>query len=399
MHFVRTLTAGRAAAVIAAALLLSLGSQRASAANTAPVISGTPSTTVKAGSPYYFKPTASDANGDVLRFRIANRPIWATFEQKTGVLRGSPSSHEVGKYANIVISVTDGYVSRSLPAFTITVTATSGTNGAPVISGTPPSSVTAGQAYAFQPTATDPNGNTLSFSIQNKPVWATFSTATGKLSGTPASSQTGTYSNIQIKVSDGALSDSLAAFSITVTSPTSGAPSISGTPPSSVVAGQLYSFQPTASDPNGDPLTFSIQNKPAWATFSATTGKLSGTPTAAQVGSYGNIVISASDGTTSRSLPAFAIAVTQTANGSVTLSWQPPTKNTDGTPLTNLAGYRVYYGLAAGQYTQTVSLPNPGLSSVVIEGLSPTRWYFAIKAYNGSGVESAYSASVSYLVQ
>jgi hypothetical protein len=147
-------------------------------------------------------------------------------------------------------------------------------------------------------------------------------------------------------------------------------------------------------------LTFSIQNRPAWATFSPTTGRLTGTPTTRQVGTYSNIVISVSDGKVTRSLSAFSIVVTASASsGSATLSWTAPTRNADGSPLTNLAGFRVYYGTTAGSYTQSVQLPSPTMTSVVIEDLTPARWYFAVKAYNSAGVRSTFSPSVSKLIQ
>ena len=317
------------------------------------------------------------------------------------MLRGTPKSHHVGKYPNIRITVSDGRATDSLPLFTITVTSSSGStsNRAPTINGTPSTSVGTGQTYSFQPSASDPDDDTLAFSIQNKPSWATFSTTTGRLSGTPTS--TGTFGNIVIRVTDGSLSDSLPAFGISVTSSTANsAPTISGSPATSVSAGQAYNFQPSATDADGDVLTFSIQNRPSWATFSPTTGRLSGTPTASHAGTYGNIVISVSDGKATRSLGAFSISVqSASGTGSVTLSWTAPTKNTDGTALTNLAGYRVHYGTSAGNYTHSVQLPNKSLTSVVIEDLTPARWYFAVQAYNTSGVESTFSGSVSKLIQ
>ena len=374
----------------------------ASAANSAPVITGTPPTTVKVGQAYYFDASASDADHDRMRYSITNKPVWATFERKSGVLRGTPGSSHVGKYPNIQISVSDGKVSTSLPLFTITVTSTSSStsNRAPTISGSPATSVAAGQAYSFQPNASDPDGDSLSFSIENKPVWATFSASTGRLYGTPTTSHAGTYGNIVIKASDSTLSTSLGAFSITVTNAgTNAAPTITGSPATSVPAGQAYNFQPSATDTDGDVLTFSIQNRPSWATFSPTTGRLSGTPTASQAGVYSNIVISVSDGKATRSLGAFSITVTSTATtGSVTLSWTAPTKNTDGSSITNLAGYRVHYGTAPGSYMQSVQLPGKTLTSVVIEDLAPARWYFAVKAYNSAGVESDFSSSVDKLI-
>ena len=394
--------AGQSIALIITLVAALLAPAWAHAANTAPVISGTPPTAVAVGKTYYFKPKASDVNGgDTLHFTIQNKPKWAIFESKTGVLRGTPKSHHVGKYPNIRITVSDGRATDSLPLFTITVTSSSAStnNRAPTINGTPSTSVGTGQTYSFQPSASDPDGDTLSFSIQNKPSWATFSTTTGRLYGTPTS--TGTFGNIVIRVTDGSLSDSLPAFGISVTSSTANsAPTISGSPATSVTAGQTYSFQPSATDANGDVLTFSIQNRPSWATFSPTTGRLSGTPSSSQTGTYGNIVISVTDGKATRSLGAFSISVrSASGTGSVTLSWTAPTKNTDGTALTNLAGYRVHYGTSAGNYTHTVQLPNKSLTSVVIEDLTSARWYFAVRAYNTSGVESTFSGSVSKLIE
>ena len=100
------------------------------------------------------------------------------------------------------------------------------------------------------------------------------------VSGTPTAANVGTYSNIQIRVSDGKLSAGLTPFTITVTGSSNRAPTISGAPATSVTAGQAYSFRPTAADADNDTLGFSIQNRPTWATFSSVTGQLSGTPSA-----------------------------------------------------------------------------------------------------------------------
>ncbi len=81
----------------------------------------------------------------------------------------------------------------------------------------------------------------------------------------------------------------------------------------------------------------------------------------------------------------------QGATRSVTLSWQAPTQNEDGSPLTDLTGYQVHYGQTSGQYTQTLSLPNAAFTSVTIEDLTPATWYFAVKAVNSSGVQSSFS--------
>lgn len=90
---------------------------------------------------------------------------------------------------------------------------------------------------------------------------------------------------------------------------TASAPTISGTPATTVTSGQSYNFRPTASSSSGTPLSFSVTGLPVWASFSTSTGALTGTPTAAQAGTYAGIVISVNDGTQSTQLPAFSIQV------------------------------------------------------------------------------------------
>ena len=142
-------------------------------------------------------------------------------------------------------------------------------------------------------------GQGVSFSIQNKPSWATFNTANGGITGTPTAANSGSYAGIVIGVTDGTMSASLPTFSITVTAAPQ-PPKISGTPATSVNVGSPYNFTPTASDPAGKSLTFSVQNLPGWASFNTSDGALRGTPTAAAAGTYTNIVITVSDGTQRR---------------------------------------------------------------------------------------------------
>jgi Putative Ig domain./Fibronectin type III domain. len=265
----------------------------------------------------------------------------------------------------------------------------SSTNRAPTISGTPASSLTAGQSYTFRPVAADADNNTLGFSIQNRPVWATFSSATGQLSGTPTSTHVGSYANVAISVSDGKASAALTPFTIAVVAAPNKAPTIAGVPQGTVTTGNAYTFRPTATDGDDDTLKFSIANRPAWISFNSTTGQLSGTPTSASAGTYSNIVITVSDGKASARLAPFSITVIDEQIGAASLSWEPPTTNTDGSTLTNLAGYRIVYGASPSQLTQTIQLANAGLSAFVVENLAPGTYYFAVRAYTSKGAESA----------
>jgi hypothetical protein len=177
------------------------------------------------------------------------------------------------------------------------------------------------------------------------------------------------------------------------------APVISGSPSTSVVAGGSYAFQPSASDADGNVLAFSISNKPSWATFSTSTGRLSGAPTISHLGVYSNIVIRVSDGQASAALPAFSITVTQASAGRATLSWTMPTQNVDGSTLTNLAGYRIHYGVAASILSESVEVPTPGITTYALDGLAPGTYYFAVRAYTSGGAQSNPSNIVTILVQ
>jgi hypothetical protein len=180
-------------------------------------------------------------------------------------------------------------------------------------------------------------------------------------------------------------------------SSTNAAPKVSGAPGTAVV-GQAYSFQPAATDADGDKLSFTVANLPSWASFSNQTGRITGTPTAAQVGSYANITITVSDGATNATFGPFEITVSEVGTGSATLSWMPPTENTNGSALSDLAGYEVHYGRSADDLDRTVSLGNPSINNYVVENLSSGTWYFAVIAVNTSGGTSPLSNTASKTV-
>jgi hypothetical protein len=366
-----------------------------------PVISSTPSTTVELGAEYRYVPSVANAQGGALSFEITNLPSWATFDSSTGELEGTPVSSDLGTSAAIEIIVTNGTSSAIVGPFRITVVPASSLNGGgqpPTIAGVPASAVVAGQAYAFAPAVTNPDKEALSFAVINRPAWATFNPSNGQLSGTPLSANVGTFANIVISVSDGSFTSSLAAFTITVAAVGSQAPTIKGAPATAISAGTAYSFTPTATDPSGNKLTFSAENSPAWAAFNTQTGELAGTPEAGAVGTYANIIISVSDGISSASLAPFSITVTQVGNGVATLAWSTPSENTNGSPLTNLAGYHIYYGTSATQLSQTVRIANPGLTTYVVGNLTAGTWYFSVNDYTTAGIESAVSNIASLTI-
>ncbi|WP_321313964.1 Ig-like domain-containing protein [Halarcobacter sp.] len=146
------------------------------------------------------------------------------------------------------------------------------------------------------------------------------------------------------------------------------APTIYGTPVSTINIDNYYSFTPTASDPDNDILTFSISNKPSWLSFNQNSGELIGTPTSSDLGLYENIVISVTDGQLSAFLPAFSIEVTD--NNSKPVAGEIP----DGTVKED-----TYYSFDVSPYFTDADGDNLTYSiTVYLNGTTNVSSYFSI---------------------
>lgn len=217
---------------------------------------------------------------------------------------------------------------------------------------------------------------------------------------------------------------------IASTGTTNTAPSISGVPDSYVTVGSMFSFIPAASDPDLDTLSFSITNQPQWANFDIATGTLSGTPSDTDVGSYDNIIISVSDGTTTTSLPVFSIeviaaatqnslydqvhsytiylgtsqdnlslqgslatgnTVTNTANLTYTDTYYASviTQDSNGTNVfasnPDIIGYRIYAGASSDSLVPVTDVASGPDSVFTISGLVAGTYYMSIAVYDNNG--------------
>ena len=177
-------------------------------------------------------------------------------------------------------------------------------------------------------------------------------------------------------------------FEVAGSGSTNRAPKISGNPPNVATAGVAYNFRPTATDADGDSLSFNISNKPSWASFDRKTGILKGTPSNSHFGVFKNITISVSDGQSTTQLPGFSITVTPVSNGTATLTWDAPTQRTDNTVLTDLAGYEIHFGQSPRSYSNRITVKNPGITTYMVDNLSSGTWYFAVSAFDSSGQKS-----------
>jgi putative Ig domain-containing protein len=167
-----------------------------------------------------------------------------------------------------------------------------------------------------------------------------------------------------------------------------------GPPPTGVTAGQWYIFHPAAV-PASAPISFTIENKPSWATFDTNTGMLAGRPVSANAGLYTDVRISVTDGRSTHSFPPFLIIVYPNPRAlTIGLTWSPPTETEDGAPLLDLAGYRIYRGTTPEEL-EPLAFVAPGLTRFVMDAPPQGLHYFAITAVNSAGAESDFSPVIS----
>jgi hypothetical protein len=361
--------------------------------NQAPVISGKPATSITEGASYLFAPSASDPDGDTLSFSIANKPAWASFDSATGTLSGSPASGTAGLYSGISISVSDGELSDSLAAFAIQV------DEAPVTLQAGPPTLTSASVVgsdiqlSWRMDNAIPEGGYDTFidGVDTGTQYRTTNTSLS-LSGLDLTQShcfmvESRYTNSSEFYSSNQLCTEAQAAPNQV-------PVISGTPSVTATVGVNYSFTPSASDADGDSLSFSVSNLPGWASFDSVTGTLSGTPQSMDVGSDENILITVSDGTDTSQLAAFSILVEEAVTLTSThLSWAAPSTREDGSTLalSDIDGYRIYMGDSASSLVLVMDINDYSMNEYTLNDIPQGDHYFAVTAYDNAGSESGLS--------
>ncbi len=374
----------------------------AGATNQAPTISGQPAASVDEGQLYSFSPSASDPEGDSLTFTIVNCPNWASFDSQSGTLSGTPDYSAAGSYDNIQISVGDGDLSSSLPAFSIAV---NDVNQDPV--GMSPDPVTGAPTLLSASISGDnvnldwtqendiPDGG-YDIVIDGRDTNTQYRTTATSISiGGLDLSQSHCFAIQARYTSTNEFYDSDQLCTSAMALPNQ-PPEISGTPQTTVQVGESYSFTPASSDADGDTLSFTAVNLPAWASLDSGTGALTGTPEAQDVGSYSGIEILVTDGEASTSLPPFTLvveAVQSPTTASTTLMWTAPSTRSDGTalPLSEISGYRIYMGDSETSLAPVMDINDHSVTEYTLTDLTAGSYYFGITAYDVGGNESGLS--------
>ena len=152
--------------------------------------------------------------------------------------------------------------------------------------------------------------------------------------------------------------------------------------------GETYSFEPVAGDADGDSLRFTADNLPPWASIDPNNGRITGTPGPSDEGVYELITIAVADsGRRVQSAPFSITVLADVATGMATLRWEAPPSKLDGSPLDDLAGYRILYGRNADDLDQSVLIDDPAVTSYEFTALEKGIWYFAVVAVNSGGLE------------
>ena len=290
--------------------------------NRAPHFTSTPITSVASGNPYQFEILATDPDADPLSYKLPIGPSGMTIDN--GYLRWSPTQHDIGNH-DIVISATDGLGATARLSFVLSVVAPTG-NRSPVFSSIPVVVARVGEDYEYTFSATDADGDSVSFSSEGSlPNGAsiivgnsTSGDATAKLIWKPAASNAGA-NLITLVASDGKPnSRALQSFQLQV-QPELGnrAPEFTSIPITQTLPELPYQYTAVAIDPDRDPLVFQLTSAPNGMTIQSSTGQVSWNPTASQIGAHA-VAIEVSDGKGWRTTQSFSLQVLNSTPGTLT---------------------------------------------------------------------------------
>jgi uncharacterized protein YkwD/PKD repeat protein len=246
--------------------------------NHAPVLSTIGFKNAVEGSPLSFTVRATDQDGDSLTYSATGLPTGASFNASVRTFSWTPSSTQSGTHT-VNVTVTDG----SLTDYEVVTIRVADLNHPPVLSTIGSRTVSGGSSLSFRVEATDPDGDSLTYSATGLPMGALFNANTRTFSWRPSTGLTGTY-QVAFQVTDGLLSDT-EAVTITVTG-TNHAPILNSIEGKNVVEGSSLSFTVSATDSDGDTLIYSMSGAPNGAVFNANTRTFSWTPSSAQSGTY-----------------------------------------------------------------------------------------------------------------
>ncbi len=257
--------------------------------DSAPVVTSVPTGTPEVGVPFAYQVRAQDAEADALTYALLNPPTGMTINPASGLLTWTATA--AGEVTPTVV-VNDGRGGTASQALDLVAVAAAA-DRAPQITSSPRPAAQFAAPYLYQVAAGDPDGDPLTFHLDSTVAGVVLDPATGLLRWTPSASQVGATSFV-VRVTDGrSLADgtpgqAVQTFVVTVADGVANHPPVTTTTPTTVaVVGRTYAYDAAATDPDGDPLTWTLAaGAPPGLSLDARGGTLRWNPTADQVGSH-----------------------------------------------------------------------------------------------------------------
>lgn len=292
--------------------------------NHPPAMDAIANTSITEGAAFSTQVVANDPDNETLVYSLNNAPAGMSISA-AGLISWPVSA--IGTYVITVTATDPGNLSASR-TFTLTVNTM---NLPPTITSSPITAANDYQLYTYTIAATDPDGDTLNYGVVGP---YNMSISGNVVSWTPTSSQVGA-NNITVQVDDGHGNHVSQSFTITV-SHVNRPPVISTAtlPPTTATVGVLYSYKVTASDPDGNAITYSLPVCPAGMTI-GTTGTIAWTPTAAQNNTVHDVTAKVTDSLGAFSTLSFSITVGTYEKQTPVITWNTPSAITYGTALSD----------------------------------------------------------------
>jgi Putative Ig domain/Bacterial Ig domain len=255
-----------------------------SAPNEIPVITSTAPAKATADEPYQYTVIAQDSDNDALTYHLDSTPIDnMALDPNTGVFTWTPTDAEAGSTVTVTLHVDDGRGGTAPQTIKIQVAPAAAPNQNPAITSTPRTTIQIGQRYVYLVVASDADGDPLTYSLPVHPTGMSM-TAAGAVTWTPTQDQFGPHA-VEVRVDDGRGGFDVKDFTVNVvTTQTNDPPEITSSPPLVATVGQLYAYNMTGDDPDGDVLDWHLVGGPVGMSLDPLLGTLRWTPTPDQVG-------------------------------------------------------------------------------------------------------------------
>ncbi len=272
--------------------------------NTAPVVVSTPLLIAIVGRTYQYDMAAEDPEGDPVVWSLDQAPAGMSIDPLRGTVRWTPAADQAGPAA-VVVRVRDVFLAANTQSFTINVRAV---NAPPAILSTPPVQANPGELYVYALRASDPDRDPLSYRLSVKPDGMTIDPATGLVRWTPTAAQNGTHTVRVVVEDDQGGIDSQSYLLNVGQQAINRPPLITSQPGYRAGTGRLYQYAVKASDPEGRPVTFSLQTNPNGMEIDTATGLITWTPTPAQETDH-TVTVVATDDMNARAVQTYVLTV------------------------------------------------------------------------------------------